>query len=71
MLFGNGEPANSFMPPQVPYYDQDSPGLQYDMDKAKEELAQSSVPDGFAFELLGRIRRRHADRRSRRSCRSR
>ena len=35
VLFGNGKPANSFMPPQVPYYDPNSPGLQYDMDKAK------------------------------------
>jgi len=25
ILFGNGEPANSFMPPQVPYYDPKSP----------------------------------------------
>ena len=51
VLFGNGKPANSFMPPQVPYYDPNSPGLQYDMDKAKQEMAQSSVPDGFSFEL--------------------
>ena len=26
VLFGNGKPANSFMPPQVPYYDPNSPG---------------------------------------------
>jgi peptide/nickel transport system substrate-binding protein len=51
VLFGNGKPANSFMPPQVPYYDPNSPGIQYDMDKAKQELAQSSVPGGFSFEL--------------------
>jgi peptide/nickel transport system substrate-binding protein len=51
VLFGNGKPANSFMPPQVPYYDPDSPGLQYDMAKAKQEMAQSSVPDGFSFQL--------------------
>jgi peptide/nickel transport system substrate-binding protein len=51
VLFGNGKPANSFMPPQVPYYDPNSPGLQYDMDKAKQELAQSSVPNGFSFQL--------------------
>ena len=35
VLFGNGKPANSFMPPQVPYYDANSPGLQYNMDQAK------------------------------------
>ncbi|MDX6598265.1 MAG: peptide/nickel transport system substrate-binding protein [Gaiellales bacterium] len=47
ILFGNGKPANSFMPPQVPYYDPKSPGLQYDVAKAKAELAKSSVPKGF------------------------
>jgi len=51
VLFGYAEPANSFMPPQVPYYDKASPGLQYDLDKAKQEMAQSSVPNGFSFEL--------------------
>jgi peptide/nickel transport system substrate-binding protein len=50
VLFGYGEPANSFMPPQVPYYDENTPGLQYDMEAAKAELAQSSVPNGFSFE---------------------
>jgi len=39
------------MPPQVPYYDKASPGLQYDLEKAKQEMAQSSVPNGFSFEL--------------------
>jgi peptide/nickel transport system substrate-binding protein len=52
ILFGNGEPANSFMPPQVPYYDPNSPGLQFDLDAAKQEMAQSSVPDGFDIEYL-------------------
>ena len=47
ILFGNGTPANSFLPPQVPYYDAESPGLQYNVAKAKEELAKSSVPKGF------------------------
>ena len=55
VLFGNGKPANSFMPPQVPYYDPNSPGIQYDMDKAKEELAQSSVPDGLLVRADGRL----------------
>ncbi len=55
ILFGNGTPANSFMPPQVPYYDPKSPGLQYDMAKAKAEMAKSSVPKGFTatFEAIG------------------
>jgi peptide/nickel transport system substrate-binding protein len=55
ILFGNGKAANSFLPPAVPYYDPASPGLQYDMDKAKAEMAQSTVPTGFdaTFEAIG------------------
>ena len=51
VLFKNGKAANSFMPPQVPYYDPKSPGLQFDMSKAKQEMAASSVPNGFATTL--------------------
>jgi peptide/nickel transport system substrate-binding protein len=55
ILFGNGSPANSFLPPQVPYYDPESPGLQLDMAKAKAEMAKSTVPKGFTatFEAIG------------------
>jgi peptide/nickel transport system substrate-binding protein len=52
VLFGNGTPANSFMPPQVPYYDKTTPGLQYDMAQAKQEMAQSKYPNGFSVEML-------------------
>ncbi|SDT33052.1 peptide/nickel transport system substrate-binding protein [Friedmanniella luteola] len=52
LLFGNGTPANSFLMPNVPFYDPATPGLQYDMAKAKEELAKSSVPDGFETTFL-------------------
>jgi peptide/nickel transport system substrate-binding protein len=52
LLFGNGTPANSFLMPNVPFYDPDTPGLQYDMAKAKEEMALSSVPDGFETTFL-------------------
>ena len=52
VLFGHGQPANSFMPPQVPFYDKSTPGLKYDMAKAKEELAQSAYPQGFKVEML-------------------
>jgi peptide/nickel transport system substrate-binding protein len=52
ILFGNGSPANSFMMPSAPYYDKNSPGLQYDMAKAKQEMAQSSVPNGFTTTWL-------------------
>jgi peptide/nickel transport system substrate-binding protein len=52
VLFGFGKPANSFMPPQVPYYSASSPGLQYDLTKAKAELAKSKFPTGFKVTLL-------------------
>ncbi|MCY7374224.1 MAG: ABC transporter substrate-binding protein [Spirochaetaceae bacterium] len=52
LLFGNGEVANSFLMPGVVYYDKATPGIQYDMAKAKEELAKSSVPNGFTTTFL-------------------
>jgi peptide/nickel transport system substrate-binding protein len=52
VLFTHGLPANSFMPPQVPYYDANSPGLQYNMDQAKQEMAQSKYPNGFNVDML-------------------
>ena len=52
VLFGNGEPANSFMPPQVPFYQKSTPGLQYDLAAAKAEMAKSSVPHGFTTTIL-------------------
>jgi peptide/nickel transport system substrate-binding protein len=52
ILFGNGAPANSFMMPSAPYYDRGSPGLQYDMAKAKQEMALSSVPNGFSTTFM-------------------
>jgi peptide/nickel transport system substrate-binding protein len=52
ILFGNGAPANSFMMPTTPYYDKNTQGIQYDMDKARTELKQSSVPTGFTTTFL-------------------
>ncbi len=52
VLFGNGTPANSFMPPQVPFYDPASPGLQFDLTAAKAELAKSKTPTGFSATYL-------------------
>jgi peptide/nickel transport system substrate-binding protein len=51
VLFGNGTAANSIFPPQVPYYDANSGGLQLDNAQAKAELAKSSVPHGFTTTL--------------------
>lgn len=52
LLFGNGTVANSFFMPNVGFYDKTTPGIQYDMAKAKQELAQSSVPKGFTTTFL-------------------
>jgi peptide/nickel transport system substrate-binding protein len=52
VLFGHGTPANSFMPPQVPYYDPHSPGLQYNLSQAKAEMAKSGYPKGFTVQML-------------------
>jgi peptide/nickel transport system substrate-binding protein len=52
VLFGHGTPANSFLPPQVPFYDAKSPGLQYNIAQAKAEMAKSKYPKGFKVALL-------------------
>jgi peptide/nickel transport system substrate-binding protein len=52
VLFGNGKPANSLFPPQVPFYQAATPGLQYNLAQAKQEMAKSSVPHGFTTTLL-------------------
>ena len=52
VLFGNGKPANSLFPPQVPYYQKATPGLQFNMTQAKQEMAKSSVPHGFTTTIL-------------------
>jgi peptide/nickel transport system substrate-binding protein len=52
ILFGNGTVANSLLMPTTPYYDADCQGIQYDMDKARKELSQSSVADGFTTTFL-------------------
>src|SRR5690606_4696789 len=61
ILKGNGEAASAINPPGMwagvlseedarAFYDT-LPQLEFDLDKAKAELAQSSVPDGFAFSI--------------------
>jgi peptide/nickel transport system substrate-binding protein len=51
VLFGNGQVANSQIPP-VKYWDESIDPYPYDIDKAKELLSKSSVPDGFDLELV-------------------
>ena len=52
VLFGNGKPANSLFPPQVPFYQAATPGLQFNLTAAKAEMAKSSVPNGFTTTIL-------------------
>src|SRR5947208_6324756 len=52
VLFGNGKPANSLFPPQVPFYDPNTPGYQFNLAEARKELAQSSVPHGFSTSIV-------------------
>jgi peptide/nickel transport system substrate-binding protein len=52
VLFGNGKPANSLFPPQVPFYQAATQGLQYNVTTAKQEMAKSSVPNGFTTTML-------------------
>ena len=52
VLFGNGTVANSLLSPTTPYYAKDTPGLSYDVDAAKKELAASTVPTGFTTSIL-------------------
>ena len=52
VLFNYGVPANSQLPPQVPFYDKNTPGLQFDMAKAKAEMAKSKFLTGFKVEIL-------------------
>ncbi len=51
VLFGAGEPATSYLP-KMPGHDPNAPGYPYDLEKAKQLVAQSSAKDGFALELL-------------------
>jgi peptide/nickel transport system substrate-binding protein len=52
VLFSNGQAANSLFMPTVPFYDKNTPGQSFDMAKAKAELAQSRVPQGFSTTYL-------------------
>jgi len=51
VLFGIGEPSNSFMPNGALYWNKDQPGYPFDLNKAKQLMAQSSVPNGFKLEF--------------------
>ena len=53
VLFGYGTPANSFLPPQVPFYEQErAAACSSTWRKAKAEMAKSKYPKGFKVTLL-------------------
>lgn len=52
VLYGNGSAANSLLSPGTPFYDEAVEGPTFDLDQARAELAQSSVPGGFSTSLL-------------------
>lgn len=51
VLFGAGVPATSYLP-LMAGHDPESPGYPFDLERAKELVAESNSPDGFAFEIL-------------------
>ncbi|HET7387381.1 MAG TPA: ABC transporter substrate-binding protein [Nocardioidaceae bacterium] len=52
VLFGHGTPANSLLMPGVPFYQKSTPGIMQNKTLAKNELAKSSVPNGFSTTLM-------------------
>jgi peptide/nickel transport system substrate-binding protein len=51
ILFGHGQPADSILGPTEPFY-QPNPEIKFDLDLAKKEMSQSSVPNGFKTTFL-------------------
>lgn len=51
-LSGHGTPANSFFPKGMLYWDPNLPGYSYDLQKAKQLMAESSYPKGFSVDLV-------------------
>lgn len=49
--FGHGTPANSFIPPTVPFNDPNAKYPAYDIDAAKAEMAKSAYPGGFSVKF--------------------
>ena len=51
VLFGAGVPATSYLP-LMAGHDPESPGYPFDLERAKQLVAESNSPDGFEFEIL-------------------
>jgi peptide/nickel transport system substrate-binding protein len=52
VLAGQGFASNSIIAPNVGYYDPKTPGIQFDLAKAKAELAKSKFAKGLTLEYL-------------------
>lgn len=51
VLFGSGSIPTSFMPRGALYWNDQLPGFPYDVERAKELLAQSKAPEGFQLDF--------------------
>lgn len=49
---GNGSVSNGYLPQMPGWWDESLPVYEYNVEKAKDLLAQSSVPNGFSTELV-------------------
>ncbi len=54
VLYGHGEPAVSFMPKGGLFYNDKITPVEYDVEKAKQLLADAGYPDGFELEFFVR-----------------
>jgi len=52
VLSGNGEMATSYMPKSSPCWDPNLEGFPYDLEKAKQLIAESSYPDGHTGAVI-------------------
>lgn len=52
VLYGHGTVANSQVTPALWDYNPKNPGIQFDLSKAKKEMAMSKYPKGFSVKLL-------------------
>ena len=62
VLFGHGTPANSFLPPQVPFYEQDEPRPAVRHREGEGRDGEVEVPEGLQGEAARRRRRAGRER---------